>query len=85
MFEYPLIDKMTETGADIMLLISPRNHRKSTQLQFYFIDRFITHGEKFLLLRRKVDETISDTWLSEYARKTLEELLVNNMWILTIL
>ena len=73
MFEYPLIDKMNNTGADIMLLISPRNCRKSTQIQLYFVDRFINYGEKFLILRRKIDETISETWLSEYARKQLEK------------
>lgn len=83
LFEYPLIDDINKAKCDINMLISPRNHRKSTQIQLYLIKRFIDTGEKFLILRRKVDETISASWLSSYSQEVLKqnefELTSNNI------
>ncbi|MFQ7061111.1 MAG: phage DNA encapsidation protein [Eubacterium sp.] len=54
-------------------LIGGRNGRKSTKIQLLIIDNYIKRGKKFILLRRKTDETVTENWFTPYVQNVLKE------------
>lgn len=59
-----------EQGDDINIYISDRAGWKSTTAQLMMIDEAL-NDHPSIILRSKIDETISDSWLSDYAVKYL--------------
>lgn len=54
-------------------IIGGRNGRKSTKIQLKMIDRYFKKKRKFILLRRKTDETVSANWFTPYVQTWLKE------------
>lgn len=54
-------------------IIGGRNGRKSTKIQLKMLKRYFKHKKKFILIRRKTDETVTENWFTPYVQTQLEE------------
>lgn len=63
---------LTDIKAIYYFLIGGRNGRKSTKIQLLILENFFKYNKKFILLRRKTDETVSENWFTPYVQKLLE-------------
>ena len=54
-------------------IIGGRNGRKSTKIQLKMLKKYFKKKTKFILLRRKVDETVSENWFTPYVQNLLKE------------
>ena len=54
-------------------IIGGRNGRKSTKIQLKMLKKYFKKKTKFILLRRKIDETVSENWFTPYVQNLLKE------------
>lgn len=54
-------------------IIGGRNGRKSTKIQLKILDNYFKNNKKFILLRRKTDETVTENWFTPYVQELLKE------------
>lgn len=54
-------------------IIGGRNGRKSTKIQLKMLKKYFKKKTKFILLRRKTDETVTKNWFTPYVQKLLKE------------
>lgn len=54
-------------------IIGGRNGRKSTKIQLKMLKKYFKNKSKFILLRRKIDETVSENWFTPYVQNLLKE------------
>ena len=54
-------------------IIGGRNGRKSSKIQLIMFERFLKNHSKFLLVRRRTDETVTVNWFTPYVQEFLKK------------
>lgn len=67
------IKKLDSENAIYNFIIGGRNGRKSTKIQLKMLQKYFKNKTKFILLRRKIDETVSENWFTPYIQNLLKE------------
>ena len=65
--------ELKKSKAIYNFIIGGRNGRKSSKIQLMLFDKFLQKQSKFLLIRRRTDETVTVNWFTPYVQEYLKK------------